>query len=336
MSKMVIFVDLVLPRAAPKPRQEVYVRFKLPVEIGEVLRADTDAAARVELPSASWNNQATEVDIISHDGKYWRPVSYHVPWNRQDGYSGEEVLRQTDNTDNPIWVAATAEQSQRTGNIPEGKPGDVDPERLEVAIQRVVEAAQSTLLIDGVAFRQCHEPTWVVTSSWNDEAILVQPDLGSPGNRARAAWFRGDRQEHALTFAEQLSELEGKDMHFRGRIQFEPGYAPAFDDVRHAQKRLTGMIAKGGRTLHGAVPRQLANAAEDVAGLAADNLSAGAEAALEVLSKLEEHANHPAAAAMIGTCAYVAPQLDYFTANAIFSNEDEDALDSAFLSSPKP
>lgn len=326
-----IFITTLLRFGKDVPLKNRYARTEVATRVRSIRGDEVEAAYSVAMPDPHYRRMG--FDVASFEGKLWRPVLGN--WTSEQGHPADEkAIEMLSSTamDNPFGRFAIAGVSRiETAGLP--IRNDDTPERRAAEAALMAISDSDVILVDGIAHRRCHEPTWIVRpiDGWQ-KYVLVQADVQSPGRMHDAVWFGAERIDDAMAFADQLAAERGWEvLGPRGEIETAGVLRPEFDDRARAEARLEDIWSARNIGLAG-LDRldELAEAVE--ARLSASPGSAEAAAAAEVLCDLVAAADlsNPEMRTMLSRSELPGSHLSFLRRRAILRRSDDDVL-SALL-----
>lgn len=332
MKEKVVWLKGYVPRLKPK-LQYPYVKVDLPVTVRVADDGEATVVARVATASFRAEDALT-FDILELDGRLWRPIHWKRAFREPDVLPAESVLAR-DEPDNPLAHAAKKFCRQIVDtSSPSAMDAEPEPKALAELTAEMARASERVMIIGETAYRECHEPTWVVMQArHHPSGVLLQPFVGIPGRTKDAAWFSFARLDHARVFAAEEAARLGVDVVERGSIEAMLP-APGFDDVRFAQDRVLETVMHVPRLLGGTVPGEAMDLAAEAMAAEATDRQHAVSLALRAYDALAALADRPDVAALVEATKTARAQVAYFSRNAVFSQEDESALDRISFLSP--
>lgn len=330
MRERTVWVTGYVPRQEPKLNFP-YAVAEIPLPVREVDGPDLVRVGSVTPAQERWDNVG-RIGLFEHCGKLWRPMIV-TGWQNHEAPEATEVIAKAP-MDNPVLAVATRHRKQFADLRRGVKDGDglsphVDVRHADHAALGALRAdlnsaARNVLICEGVPYRTCHEPTWIVAPARRMPAsVVVQPFLSAPGGSGEAAWFGFSRRDDAVAFGEQRARELGGACAVRGEIDLSPGFEWSFDGVAFAEARMAACFGRGAMPLAGILPEQAFSMARAVAAG-----EGGVAEALLVAEAAEAMAGRPDVDALLLAGEAALSQVRYFQASAVFSDEDEQALGS--------
>jgi len=328
MQARTVSVQGFVPRKTPKLGFPCAVA-DFNVSVLEAEAADLLEVGQVTASAAGWERNP-DIRLYECDGRLWRRMRHGPLRNGEDPDAVATIANEPH--DSPLFNVARRHRRQFTDIYKGAVDGQVlsphvdirhaDPAALEIFVRDLSEAARDVMICDGVAYRTSAEPTWIVIPArGNPSTVLVQPFFAAPSQTGPAAWFSHFRRDDAEAFGREMAAARNGECVVRGEINLGPGFQWTFDDVAHAERRVLACFGKGALALTSVLPEELVSKAVSVAA-GRGGVSEAAEVA-EGLRKIKARVDVDA---LLEAGAAALAQTRYFQANAVFTDEDEQAL----------
>lgn len=328
MQERSITVQGYVPREKPKLGFP-YAVGNFAVSVMEAEPRDLLEVGHVVASAAGWEANP-DIRLYECDGRLWRRMRHGPLRNGQEPDAEATIANEP--LDSPLFAAARRHRRQFVDIYKGARDGELlsphvdirhaSQAALDMFVKKLSEAAREVMICGGVAYRTCVEPTWVVVPARrNPSTVLVQPFLADPSRSGAAAWFSHSRREGAEAFGREMAAGRNGECVVRGEIHLTPGFQWTFDDVAYAEMRVRACFGKGALALAPVLPEELVSRSLSVA-----EGRGGIQEAMEIAEGLRAMAGRADVDALIEAGSAALSQLRYFQANAMFSDEDEQAL----------